>query len=496
MSEAKKVFKGAFFLFSAKMIERSLGLVSTLILARVLVPDDFGLVAIAHLVIGFVSKSMQAGGGQYLIQKQDVSSEDINTSWTINLLLRGVIFTLLLALTPFASGYYSDPRLMAVIPILASMIIVGAFGNPYVAILQRNQEYSVIFKINIIKKVSSVFFTVSVALIFRSYWALILGHLISSAVGTIISYIYIAYRPKFNLSGIKEQWGFSKWMLAKGVLGYTRGQLDTFMVSSFYSPSQLGGFHISKYISSMPGSEGITPALEPLLATFSRAIKGADEIKHQLCLVLIILMATSVPLSLFIYVFSESIILLLLGQQWLEFATIFGILGFLTVTAGVGKIATHIIIAEAKVKLLFMYDLYSLIFIGGVLYFFSSGSLEAFSIVRVTTEFIVIAALFIAGTYHILGALLIPVFLLTALYTACSLGLTLVTKLLFINDIHVFLSLTISGLLFLLLSSGLCWLFFKLFLVNNKAALHVVYLLNGVKGKCLIFLNNKLSSIK
>ncbi len=491
MSEAKKVFKGALFLFSAKMIERSMGLVSTLILARVLVPDDFGLIAIAHLVIGFVSKSMQAGGGQYLIQKQDVSNSDINTSWTINLLLRGVIFALLLVLTPFASEYYSEPRLMMVIPILASMIIVGAFGNPYIAILQRNQDYSTIFKINIIKKVSSVLFTVSAALIFKSYWALILGHLVSSAVGTIISYTYIAYRPKFNLSGVKEQWGFSKWMLAKGVLGYTRGQMDTFMVSSFYSPSQLGGFHISKYIASMPGSEGIAPALEPLLATFSRAIKGVDEIKHQLCLVVIILIATSVPLSLFIYVFSKPIVLLILGQQWLEFASIFGVLGFLTITAGVGKVATHIIIAEAKVKLLFLYDLYSLIFIGIVLYFFSRGSLEVFSMVRVITEFIVITALFIAGTYHILGGLLIRIVLLVALYTACSLGLTLVTNLLFINDIHVLVSLTISGFLFLLLSSGLCWLFFQVFLKNNEAALHVIYMLNGVKKKFLVFLNTK-----
>jgi O-antigen/teichoic acid export membrane protein len=68
LSEAKKVFKGSLLLFSGKVIQRSFGLISTLILARVLVPEDFGLVAIANLVIGFVSMSMESGSGQYLIQ--------------------------------------------------------------------------------------------------------------------------------------------------------------------------------------------------------------------------------------------------------------------------------------------------------------------------------------------------------------------------------------------------------------------------------------------
>ena len=156
------------------MIERSLGLISTLILARVLVPEDFGLIAIANLVIGFVSRSIESGGGQYLIQKDVVGEGDINTSWTIGMILKLVIFILLLISTPFVADYYSDTRLILVIPILASMIIISAFANPYTAILQRNQEYAVIFKINIIKKLFSVVITVTTALIFQSYWALII----------------------------------------------------------------------------------------------------------------------------------------------------------------------------------------------------------------------------------------------------------------------------------------------------------------------------------
>jgi lipopolysaccharide exporter len=485
LSEANKVFKGSFFLFSGKMIERSFGLISTLILARVLVPDDFGLVAIANLVIGFVSMSIESGGGQYLIQKDVVEDSDINTSWTISMIMKSIIFLLLLVSTPFVADYYTDDRLILVIPILASMIIISSFANPYTAILRRNQDYAVLFKINIIKKLSSVVITVSTALIFQSYWALIIGHLVSNAVGTICSYLFIAYRPWFTLIHTKEQWGFSKWMLAKGMLGYTRAQLDTFFVSSFYSPSFLGGFHISKYIASMPGSEGLSPALEPLLATFSRTIKEKEAIKHQISLVIIVVFALAVPLSCYLFVFSEPFVLLMLGKQWGEFAAIFGILSFLTIPAAIGKIASQVITSSGRVKYLFIYDVYSLIFMATTLYYFSSSTLDTFTTARVVVEFLIISTLFVTATYKIFGRLLFNILFLFLTYFAASLALAFFTQYFFVESIPPFFSLAIVFVIYAVFSIILCWLFFIVFLRSNRAAHHVIFILKGTRDKGL-----------
>jgi lipopolysaccharide exporter len=485
LSEANKVFKGVAFLFSGKMINRSFGLVSTLILARVLVPEDFGLIAIANMVIGFVVHSMDAGSGQYLIQKNVVEDSDINTSWTINIILKFVIFLLLLIATPFVAEYYSDDRLKLVIPILASMIFAQMFANPYMAILRRNQEYSIPFKMGMITKFCSVTITITIALIFQSYWALIMGHLVSNAVGTLCSYLFLSYRPKFSLVGAKQQWGFSKWMLGKGMLGYTRAQLDTFMVSSFYSPSVLGGFHITKYVSSMPGSEGISPALEPLLATFSRSINDKESIRHQVSLVLIVVFALVVPLSCFLFVFSEPVVLLLLGKKWIDFAPIFGILTFLTIPAAIGKVATQVITSSGKVKFLFMYDVYSLILMASALFYFSSNSLETFSTVRVLVEFLTISALFIVATYKIFGQLLINILLLFLTYSLASFAIAFSTQYFFIGSFPYFFSLAIVFVIYAVFSIMLCWLFFVLFFRTNAAALHVVFILKGFRDKCI-----------
>jgi O-antigen/teichoic acid export membrane protein len=484
LSEAKKVFKGSLLLFSGKVIQRSFGLISTLILARVLVPEDFGLVAIANLVIGFVSMSMESGSGQYLIQKNAVQDSDIDTSWTINIILKLVIFVLLLIATPFVAEYYSDDRLELVIPILAFMLIAQMFVNPYMAILRRNQEYTIPFKIEIITKFSSVTFTITTALIFQTYWALIIGHLVSNAVGAVCSYLFLSYRPKLSLANAKQQWGFSKWMLGKGMLGYTRAQLDTIMVSSFYSPSILGGFHITKYISSMPGSEAISPALEPLLATFSRSINDKEAIKHQVSLVLIIVFAFVVPMSCFLFVFSEPVVLLLLGDKWIDFVPVFGILAFLTIPAGIGKVASQVITSSGKVKFLFLYDIYSLIFMGAALFYFSNGSLDTFSTVRVLAEFLTITVLLVVATRKIFGLLLVNIFMLFISYFAVSMSLAFLSEIFFIDNISYLFSLSIVFLIYGIFSTLLCWLFFTLFLKKNVAAHHAIFILKEAKNKC------------
>jgi O-antigen/teichoic acid export membrane protein len=365
------------------------------------------------------------------------------------------------------------------------MIMISSVGNPYLAILRRNQEYSTIFKINIIKKCTAVTITISMALIFQSYWALILGHLVSNATGSVLSYIFVNYRPSLSIGKMKEQWAFSKWVLAKGILGYSRGSMDTFFVSSFYSPSFLGGFHLSKYISSMPASEGLDPALEPLLATFSKTVNDKEEIKHQINLVVLIMLGCTVPMSCFLYMFSEQVVELLLGRNWLEFSTVFGLLAFLSISAGIGKVGSHVLTASGKVKYLFWYDLYTLLFMGGVLFSFSMYSIETFTFARVCVDLLAVLALFIFATRKILGMQLMNILGLLLLYVIGAFSLAYITQYFFVDAIPVFLSLTIVGCIYLIFCIFLGWMFFKLFLGNNKAAHHALFILNDAKNKAL-----------
>jgi len=176
-------------------------------------------------------------------------------------------------------------------------------------------------------------------------------------------------------------------------------------------------------------------------------------------------------------------VLLLLGEKWIDFAPIFGILTFLTIPAAIGKVATQVITSTGKVKFLFMYDIYSLIFMGAALFYFSNGSLETFSTVRVLVEFLTISALFIVATYKIFGRILVNILLLFSLYSLACFTLAYLCQYFFIDTIPYLFSLAIVFIVYGVFSLVLCWLIFALFLVKNKAAHHAIFILKGFRDK-------------
>jgi len=111
MSLTSQLLKSSSILLCMKLFQRGLGLISTLILARLLTPEDFGIVAIATLVVYLFEILAFAGKEQYLIQKTCVTNSDLNTAWTIDIILKSLLFLLFLISIEFIVEYYDKPML-------------------------------------------------------------------------------------------------------------------------------------------------------------------------------------------------------------------------------------------------------------------------------------------------------------------------------------------------------------------------------------------------
>jgi lipopolysaccharide exporter len=465
LSEAKLALKGSVILICTKMSEKLLGLVSTLVLARILLPEDFGIIAISLLVISFMNTIANSGGREYIIRKDTVNDEDINTFWTLNLCLKVGIVALVMLGTPFIAGYYEDERLLPLIPILSLMMLISALTNPALVICQRNQDYIPLLKIDITKKVFAISLSISAALYFQNYWALIIGHLASATTTFIYSYIMFSYRPKLTLTKLREQWAFSQWMLARSVLGFSRSQLDTFFVSTFFSASALGGFHISKYISNMPASEVLGPALEPLLASYSKNKHVVEDFKHQITLT-------------FIFYNSFDIVSFILGESWLKYSSLFAFLSLLVIPQTIGKVAGCIITSTGKINLLFFYDLLSLITMIGILYSLRNSTLEWLTLGKLATELVMVFCLLTIGTLTMFRCKIISLYAILLASCAAAFGLGYLLSL-YSFGLPIFFELVAKFIMFLIGWMILIILFFKLFLRNNHAALHIKYLLES-----------------
>jgi lipopolysaccharide exporter len=386
MSNFKKGVFSSLLLVSESILNKLIGLVSTLVLARVLLPEDFGIVAIATLTVGFFEILSNTGSVQYLLRVEKISNSEVNTSWTINILLRFVLSLAIVSASFFASDYYEDPRIQELMLVLSVIYFIEAWQNPGIVYLKRNQEYAGIVKITLVGKVFAVFSAVSIALYFESYWALIVGQAISKLSTLAGYYIIYPYVPKFELTNAKRQWTFSGWMIPQSILGFFRTQLDTFLAASIFGKAELGSFHTMKYLAFIPTAYLLLPMTETLLVEMRKASIEFENFKKLFNAAFFIALLIAAPISTFIYYFHEVTTLVLLGGNWVEYSQLLACFSLLITSAVFHEHCSKTLIIFNKPKHLFVYEIITFIIVYSILLTIGLSDLVVFTYTRVGLE--------------------------------------------------------------------------------------------------------------
>lgn len=388
-----KLINSSLSMLVIRFIQRGIGLISMLILARILVPEDFGIVAVTSMVVLLCDALASAGSNQYIIQKQNVGSQDLNTAWTINIILKTILWVVLELSAPFISSYFDDPRLTGTISVAACMFLISSFLNPGLNLIHKNLEYSKLIKVSVIAKLAGFLVTIGIAVTFRSYWALIVGNLVITVADVIGSYIIHDFRPRLSLSRFKEQWGFSKWMLLQAILGYLRSQVDKVLVAKFFGISDVGVYHVSKTLTEMPGRDVVAPVLDPLLPAFSKDNSNMETLSSRVRIAFFVVMSIVIPVAAYICAFSTPIVGVLLGGKWSLAGDLMAAFSFLLVTYAVASICQSCLLSLGRTKEIFIYNLVSVIVVAGLLLlvlFFDIVNIVEFAIYRTGLELVIV----------------------------------------------------------------------------------------------------------
>lgn len=451
MSLGLKALNSSFIILIIKLFQRSLGIVSMLILARLLAPEDFGIVAIASLVVFFCDVLTESGAQQYIIQKETINDDDINSSWTLNIILKCVVAVGMLLLAPIIANYFEKSELVNVLFVITLILPLGALTSPSLTLLKREFNYKPIMKLLVTERILSFIFTLSLALYFKSYWAMIFGVVFSYAVKAIGSFLIYEYRPKFTLIKVKEQWNFSQWMLLKGAVGYSKSEFDTFIISKLFSFDVVGGFNLMKNLSTMPAREIIKPLTEPLLASFSKVKSDTEKLNFQIITSMALLFIVTVPITTFLLTHHQPIIELLFDARWWFYSPVLGILSILILNFTIVSILHEALISIGKVKFLFYYDLVSFGMIVAVLLSIDFHNIEDFSMAR-TSVAVVTVLFFTAIVFHLLK---VKVFhLLLLIFPIFSAGVSAISIVGFAEslvDWNSTIELILSGIAFVII---------------------------------------------
>jgi len=382
MSISQKVIRSAGFLFGLQVIHRGLGIISTLILARLLTPDHFGIVALVTIALQFFELLVETGNRQYIIQKSVLEDEDLDTAWTLDFLSKSLIAILIVCTSSFVAAWFNEPELTLALAVAALALPIRALKTPGMLRLARQINYKPLFKLSLWQKGISFLTVITIALIHPSYWASIAGNLVAAVIFTVGSYQVDSYRPGWSLKKLREQWGFSQWLLLRGIVGFTRSQIDNLMVSRLFGTAQLGGYNLVREVSLLPALSAIIPMSEPLLAAIADSKANPKALAYRIRLSLALMITVLTPVTAFIMLYPELIIRVLLGPDWSEYSPLLEPFGLFFFTFCLFALVSDAIIAQGKVKLLFWFDVISTALIIAVLWLTATGGLEIMAWVR------------------------------------------------------------------------------------------------------------------
>lgn len=378
-----KIAKGAAWMVSFKMIDRGLGLISTIILARLLVPEDFGLVAMAMILIGALQLLIAFSFDVPLIQNPNAGREQFDTAWTLNVLFASICGAVLALLAGTAAQFYAEARLELVIYLLALGFAMQGFSNIGPVIFRREMRFDREFKFLLGKRIASLVVTIPLAFWLRNYWALVIGQLTGTLVSVVLSYYVSDYRPRFSLKAKVELFHSSKWLVMNNILQFLNGRAAELVIGRFGGAGTLGVYTIASEISTLPTTELVAPINRAAFPGYARVSQDKEALRNSFLNVISMIALFALPAGIGISLVADFLVPSVLGAKWvhaiplIQILAIFGVIQALQTNISYIYLATgHLAYVTVVGAIQFVALLGMLI--PGIIYWGATGAAWAF----------------------------------------------------------------------------------------------------------------------
>jgi O-antigen/teichoic acid export membrane protein len=362
-----RVAHGSFWTVGMQLSIRLLGIVSVLILARLLTPEDFGIVAKAAMLHGIFELVTTFGLDSALISNQKASRAHYDTVWTLEVLRGAGIGAILLVSAVPAAALFNEPRLDTVIYCYAAVAVLRGFVNVGIVDFRKSLSFDKDFVFNVLTKVSSFVATITAAILMRDYWAFVVGVATGAAVSVIASFTMSSYRPSLTLAEWRPLFHFSKWMLVSSFAGSISVKLDTLILSRFASTGALGVYTVSYDVSSAPSSELAMPVARAVMPGLAVLNESREQFAAMYVQALSLILCIAIPAACGLSVLANDITEVALGEQWQDAAGLIQILAFVGIGRAIMSLSTAGYISFGRVDVLGKISTIGLVLRGGCL---------------------------------------------------------------------------------------------------------------------------------
>ena len=332
----KKVYKATKWSAVTEIVSKLITPISSMVLARLLTPEAFGVVATLTMIITFAELFTDAGFQKYLIQHDFRDAEDreqsTNVAFWNNLAMSLLIWGVIAIFAEPLAALVGNPGLGNVLIIACVSIPLAAFSSIQIALFKRNLDFKTLFKVRMAGIVTPIIITIPLAIWLRSYWALVIGTIIHNLVNAVILTWFSKWKPRwfYSVAKFKEMFSFTFWTLLESISIWLTHYVDVFIVGTMLSQHYLGLYKTSSaLVGQVMGL--ITATTMPVLFSSLSKLQNDEEgfrkmfFKFQKHVGLLV-----IPLGVVFFCFSDLVTEIILGNQWMEASGFIGLWGLTT----------------------------------------------------------------------------------------------------------------------------------------------------------------------
>ncbi|EFW91178.1 export protein [Haladaptatus paucihalophilus DX253] len=357
----------------ANVIGRGLQLVKLVVLANILTPVQFGLVAYALLTLAAMRRFSNLGIKQALIQKEeDNINEYLDTAWTLSAVRGAILASIGFLAAPYIARDFfgAQPPATQVIQVMSLVPLITGIQNPGIVYFRKDLDYDKQFVYLVGKAVAAVSVTIGLALLWGNVWSLVVGDIAGVVVATSLSYVLHGYRPwpSIDMDQTRELVGYGKWITASGIIVFLITEGDDVFVGWLLGSAAIGLYQYSYKVSNAPATEVTKVLTSVIFPTYSKLQNDAANLRRAFFKTVQLTTFISIPLAAGIVAVAPAFVHAFLGPEWvpaipiMQLLAVWGLLRSIGATTGplfqaVGKpdLATKIQVGKLAIILLTIY---------------------------------------------------------------------------------------------------------------------------------------------
>ncbi|MGI9436926.1 MAG: lipopolysaccharide biosynthesis protein [Geminicoccaceae bacterium] len=308
--------RGAAWMVLMRLVIRGAGLINMVILARLLVPEDFGLIAMAMIFVGAIEILSEFNFDVVLIKEQQVRRAHYDTAWTLSIIRGVVMAALLLAIAGPAASVFDEPRLSPMISALSVSSLLLGLQNIGVVDFRKSLDFRKDFIFMASERVVAVMVSVGLALWLQNYWALVGGIIAGKLWRVVASYAMHPFRPTFALTMWRELFAFAKWLLLQNMLLFFRNRIDRLVIGKVLGAATLGLYTIAFDLANLVTSELMAPVRRALFPGYAKLAHQPDRISRLFVDIFGLTLWLGAPIAVGTALLADPLIHVLLGAEW------------------------------------------------------------------------------------------------------------------------------------------------------------------------------------